>query len=128
LKKKKARNRSVSPARTSRKAPASATVAGKATATAPTAGVVVFRAFLLSLLAFPTIWALHQSAAVAEHAVLFITGIVTLAIVSTLMFVLIGPAARKEPYIAFFALFAFTSLVDAVLAATIHGATPLMEW
>lgn len=51
-----------------------------------------------------------------------------LLVVGFLMFKLMRRYARRDFYVVFFTLFAFTCVVDLLLAATIHGSTDYVSW
>lgn len=87
----------------------------------------------ISLLAVPTLYVLDATqAAVETETVLMLTGVVICALVAYLsyrvVFARLPPAARSDVYLPLFSLFAFTCIVDLMLALNVYGVVDCINW
>jgi len=87
---------------------------------------VVGRVALLTLSAVPICFALkHLRALGDDHILVFLVGVVICTLIGglgySLVFVKLPPKVRRDPYLYFFTVFAFTAVVDVQLALNIDG-------
>jgi hypothetical protein len=91
-----------------------------------------FYTAVISFLAGPVLYALnqfqqmHDEIFLASVAVAICTAIFVLSYV--LVYSRLPSTCRKDPYLAWFSLFAFTAIVDLLLAFNISGEIHIMDW
>jgi len=85
---------------------------------------------LLSLLAFPVSWGLSLTAAMDDSRLVLLAGVVFCSAVVPLAYfaVVRGVPAGRDVYFYVFCVFAFTSMVDLILAFTIEGTTSVLRF
>jgi hypothetical protein len=85
---------------------------------------------LLSLLAYPVSWLLSLTAAMDDARLVLLAGIVCCTAIAPLAYLLVvrGVPAGRDVYFYVFTIFAFTSMVDLLLALTIDGHTHVLRF
>ena len=87
---------------------------------------------LMSLLAIPILFGLNYSQSMEEEVILASVAVVVCAAIFyfsyKLVFSRLAETTRSDWYLAWFSLFAFTSIVDLLLAFNIHGDIHVMDW
>ncbi len=92
---------------------------------------VAVYAALISFLALPVLALLNESSVVENPLYLALVGVVSLVAVFGLAFKLIYgrlPAESRDSYIAWFTVFAFTCVVDLLLAFEIDWNIGIVSW